>query len=174
MDNLEYQFRTCFRGFHKDDVAEYIKITEAQHQQELHQLQQINDDLRKENLSLQQQLDLMIMFTPPQESAPVAETPDTLMNKELEAYRRAQAVERNAKDRARQLHRQLDVICAETMDEYRVTDAAVNQTLQLISAQMEALAKSYQALSAFTEASRKKLASITDLHLDLDDHNLRK
>lgn len=174
MDNLEYQFRTCFRGFHKDDVAEYIKITEAQHQQELHQLQQINDDLRKENLSLQQQLDLMIMFTPPQESAPVTETPDTLMNKELEAYRRAQAVERNAKDRARQLHRQLDAICAETMDEYRVTDAAVNQTLQVISAQMDALAESYRALSAFTESSRQKLASINGLHISPEENTGRK
>lgn len=174
MDNLEYQFRTCFRGFHKDDVAEYIKITEAQHQQELHQLQQINDDLRKENLSLQQQLDLMIMFTPPQESAPVTETPDTLMNKELEAYRRAQAVERNAKDRARQLHRQLDAICAETMDEYRVIDAAVNQTLQVISAQMDALAESYRALSAFTESSRQKLASINGLHISPEENTGRK
>lgn len=170
MVNPEYHFRTCLRGFHMDDVAEYIKTTAAQHQQELHELQQIINDLRKENLSLQQQLDLMIMFSPTQKVSPVAESPAELMSKELEAYRRAQAVERDANDRARLLHRQMDAVCAETMDEYRATDAAVNQTLQVISAQMEALAESYRALSAFTEASRQKLASINGLHIGPEDN----
>lgn len=170
MANLEQEFRTSLRGFHKDDVAEYIKITDAQHQQELRELQQTINDLRKENLSLQQQLDLMIMFSPAQKSTAVPETPAKLMSKELEAYRRAQTVERNANDRARQLYRQLDAVCAETMDEFHATDMAVNQTLKVISTQMEALAESYRALSAFTEASRQKLASINGLHLGPEDN----
>lgn len=174
MANPEYPFRTSLRGYHMDDVAEYIKITTAQHQNELRELQQIISDLRKENHSLQQQLDLMIMFTPTQKSPSVSETPAKLMSKELEAYRRAQTVERNANDRARELYRQMDAVCAETMEEFRATDAAVNQTLQVISAQMDALAESYRALSAFTESSRQKLASINGLHISPEENTGRK
>lgn len=174
MTDYESQFRTCLSGFRKADVVEYIQALQAQHQQELREREQTIQDLQKENHSLQQQLDLMMMFSPPKpapvpDPAPAPEDSGQLMHQELEAYRRAQAAERNANDRARKLYQQMDAVCAEAMEEFRIADGAVNQTLQAVRAQMDTLSEAYCALSAAMEVSRKKLASINGLRLSPED-----
>lgn len=170
-------FRTAMGGFHKGDVVGYIERTAAQHRSELLSRDQIIQELQEENRSLQQQLNLLMMATPVATPAPVAEpvpapapkpvpapapAPTELVSQELLAYRRAEAVERNANTRARKLYRQLEGVCQETLDGFQLTDSAVKQAIDAMKAQAAALEQACQTLSAALNTSREKLAATND------------
>ena len=80
-----------------------------------------------------------------------------LLAAELQAYRRAETVERNANQRARKLYQQLETVCDDALGEFQNTDSAVKQTIEMMMEQ------AYQALSVALNGSREKLASINDL-----------
>ena len=186
-------FRSALGGFHKGDVIGYIERTAAQHRSELLEREQLIQTLQEENRSLQQQLNLLMLATPvavpAQEPAPVpvpepvsepvsepapepvpAAIPEDLIAKELQAYRRAEAVERNANTRARKLYQQLEGVCEETLDGFQLTDSAVKQAIEAMLAQASSLEQAYQALSAALTSSREKLAATNEQFLvDMDD-----
>ena len=181
MDESVYHFRTALSGYHKGDVTAYIEKTASAHRSELLERERIITELQKENRSLQQQLNLLMMSTPivtpaptPAEPAPVAvpepvvesapvpvQTADTT-SMELQAYRRAEAVEHAANMRAKQLYERLESLCADTIGEFQVTDTAVKQTIELMMQQASALEQAYQALTDTLTASREKLATINE------------
>lgn len=179
MADIAYHFRNALGGFHKGDVTGYIEKTAAQHRAELLECEQTISTLREENRSLQQQLNVLMMTapltaaptpTPTPEPAPApvpSEDPD-LMSMELQAYRRAEAVERKANNRARKLYRQMECLCDNTLDEFQTTDSAVKQAIEAIMAQTSSLEQAYQTLSATLSASQKKLASINAVLSDPD------
>lgn len=192
MADNTYHFRNALGGFHKGDVIGYIEKTAAQHRSELLEYEKTITNLREENLSLQQQLNLLMMSTPltaapasapipepvaePEREpepesvpAPVQAEDPALMSRELKAYRRAEAVERNANNRARKLYAQMEGLCEDTLDEFRTTDSAVKQTIEVILAQANSLEQSYQTLAAALNASREKLASMNELFSVPDD-----
>ena len=189
MAESTYRFRTSLRGFHKGDVTAYIEKTASLHRSEMLEREQKICALQEENRSLQQQLNLLMMATPvvtpapapvcaPEpvaEPEPIAEpapapipepaaqpAPDALelMHQELLAYRRAEAVERNANNRARQLYEKMEDLCGDTLGDFQAADAAVKQTIEIMTAQAASLEEAYQALSAALAASREKLASL--------------
>lgn len=189
MADSSYTFRTALAGFHKGDVTAYIEKTASQHRSELLQYEQTIQTLQEENRSLQQQLNLLMMATPlPTASAPAAEPKPApqaepapapqvaaeslplddseLMQMELQAYRRAEAMERKASNRARKLYQQLEGVCDSALDEFQLTDAAVKSTIEVMLQQANALEQAYQTLSASLNTSREKLAA---MNLLLDD-----
>lgn len=179
MADTAYHFRSALGGFHKGDVTAYIEKAAAQHRSELLEYEKTVTELREENRSLQQQLNLLMMSTPVTAApapapapVPVAEpepTPVELMSKELQAYRRAEAVERNANKRARKLYQQMEDVCEDALGEFQVTDSAVKQTIQVMLEQASALEQAYQALSAALNASREKLSVMNELLCDSEE-----
>ena len=176
MADSAYGFRYSLGGFHKGDVTAYIEMTAVQHRNELLEYEATIASLREENRSLQQQLNLLMMATPVPAPAPTpapvpvpvpapAPIPTSmsaaeLVSEELQAYRRAEAVERNAALRVRNLYHQLEDMCEDTLGTFQHTDSAVKQTIELMLAQANALEQTYQALSAALNGSCEKLASM--------------
>lgn len=102
-----------------------------------------------------------VVDSAPEPSSP-EQDPTELMTKELQAYRRAEAVERKANQRARNLSHQIELVCTDALDEFQATDSAVKQTLGIILAQAESLEQAYRTLSDALRASREKLASLNE------------
>ena len=189
MADAPYSFRNALSGFHKGDVAAYIEKTAIAHRTEILKYEKVIAQLQEENRSLQQQLNLLMMATPlPTAAAPAAEPKPApqaepapapqvaaeslplddseLMQMELQAYRRAEAMERKASNRARKLYQQLEGVCDSALDEFQLTDAAVKSTIEVMLQQANALEQAYQTLSASLNTSREKLAA---MNLLLDD-----
>ena len=188
MSESTYRFRSSLGGFHKGDVTAYIEKTAAQHRSELLEYERQIAELQGENRSLQQQLNLLMMSTPAPAPAPEPEpepakqpapvpatiTPEEAtdwMHLELQAYRRAEAVERHANVRAKELYEKMEDLCGGALDDFQAADEAVKQTIEVMMAQAASLEKAYQVLSAALNASRDKIASINSsypLPEDLD------
>ena len=157
------RFRTALGGFHKGDVTAYIEMTASQHRMELLECEKRISALQEENRSLQQQLNLLMMATPVAAPAPAPAAPaevSALMQQELQAYRRAEAVERHANIRAKELYQQMEDLCGCTLGDFQAADEAVKQAIEAMTAQAAALEKAYQALSTALNASREKISSI--------------
>ena len=184
MADNTYHFRSALSGFHKGDVTAYIEKTASEHRSALLEMEKTITELQKENRSLQQQLNLLMLSTPAPTPAPApveepvpapapAPTPEPapapapvqadMTSLELQAYRRAEAVEHAANMRARQLYQQLEGLCVDTMDEFQVTDTAVKQAIEVMMQQAGSLEQAYQTLTAALAASREKLAAMNEL-----------
>ena len=186
MADNTYRFRNALGGFHKGDVIGYIEKAAAQYRNDLLEKDQIINALREDNRSLQQQVGLLMMATPvvsapaPEPvieatsepvpapvpvAAPVSEpesAPTELMSMELQAYRRAEAMERNANNRAQKLYRQLEELCESALGEFQATDSAVKQTIEAMMEQAKSLEESYHTLVSALNASREKLAAMNE------------
>ena len=182
MEKSKRRFRTALCGYRKGDVTAYIEKTASQHRFELLQCEQTIQTLQEENRSLQQQMSLLMMAMPVSAPAPepipepepepvcesepeaVAEAASAdLAAMELQAYRRAEAVERNANNRARKLYQQMEGVCEEALGGFQDTDSAVKEAIEVMMAQTAAIEQVYQKLSAALLASREKLVTLTDL-----------
>ena len=182
MEESGYKFRSALGGFHKGDVTAYIEKTTLEHRSELLERERRITELQNENHALQQQLNLLMMFTPAQSAAPTPAEPKSepkptpepapaaaparrsdMAALELQAYRRAEAVERAANQRAKKLYQQLEALCADTMEDFQDTDAAVKQAIEAMTRQANSLAQAYEALSAATATYREKLAATNEL-----------
>lgn len=186
MADVSYSFRSALGGFHKGDVAAYIEKTAIAHRTEILNYEKEIAQLREENYSLQQQLNLLMMATPipaapavepkpepqPEPQSEPAPAPQVvaeplgdseLMRMELQAYRRAEAVERKANTRARKLYQQLENVCEDTLGGFQLTDSAVKQAIEVMTAQVAVLEQAYQTLSSALSTSREKLEDTTEL-----------
>ena len=187
MADSTYRFRTSLGGYHKGDVTAYIEKAATQHRSELLECEKTISELREENRSLQQQLNLLMMVSPASTPVPtpaaepvLCSMPEPvssvepmnaaeLMSMELQAYRRAEAAERNANKRARKLYQQMESLCTNTIDEFHLTDAAVKETIEVMLKQAVALEQAYQTLSDTLIASQEKLAAMNELLSDNDE-----
>ena len=172
-------FRTALSGFHKGDVTAYIEKTALQHRSQLLEYEKKITDLQEENRSLQQQLNLLMMATPVTVPAPapvaeptpvhVAEPAPVVSAEatdwtslELQAYRRAEAVERHANIRVKKLYENMEDLCSSALGDFQAADEAVKQAIAVMMTQADSLEKAYRALSAAFDASREKISSLTD------------
>ena len=196
MSDLTYHFRSALGGYHKGDVLGFIEKVAAEHRSEILDHKKIIADLREENRSLQQQLNLLMISTPiaapvepepepePEiEPEPIAEpVPEPakeqdpadmsaaeLVNMELQAYRRAEAMERSTNKRAMRLYQQLEEVCTDTRGQFDGVGDAVKQTIASMLEQTKALEQSYQQLYDALEASREKIAVMNSLICDEDE-----
>ena len=185
MEESAYQFRSALSGFHKGDVTAYIEKLISAHRSALLEQEKTITELQKENRSLHQQLNLLMLSTPapaPAEApAPVSEPAPApvpvsapvhadVTSLELQAYRRAEAVEHAANVRALQLYQQLEALYTDSIDEIQLTDAAVKQTIEAIKQQANSLEQAYNTLTTALDASRNKLAAINAL-LNADEES---
>lgn len=144
-------FRSALNGFNREDVAHYIEYLNSKHNSALNQLKGENQalleelnalkdqpapadleplcmQLQEENAALQQtvaQLQKQLEEVSAQNTAALADA-------ELEAYRRAERMERSAKERAQQIYRQATGTLADATSQ--VDEAA--QAFDCLSAQL--------------------------------------
>ena len=171
-------FRSAFNGFNREDVVHYLEYLNSKHQTQVNQLTAENEELRsrlsrqpEENLSelvdsLQAQCDGLAaqleeaksrcaeleQQLSQQETAPESEEPvlSPSAAEELEAYRRAERIEREAKERAELVYFQANGVLTEATAKVdgitaEITDMADQVMSQLTQLQM-AVSSSKQAL----------------------------
>ena len=143
------KFRSAINGFNRSDVANYIETSSAEHRAALQALQQQVDTLTDQltqaqaaleaqtdrNAQLQKQLEetetalksteealdeAMTMLTEEPAPAEQEEAPD-YASMELEAYRRAEAMERTSSERAAKLNQQLSDLLDQVSGRYEQT-----------------------------------------------------
>lgn len=125
------KFRTAIGGFNRMDVVTYIETLAQQDQKTIKALQRENDALRRQLAQYDQEEpaeEFPAEVTEPSETAPddTVVSTEELQEQELAAYRRAEAVERAAKNRAAKLQDSMDDIFSEALSRFSSTggDAA--------------------------------------------------
>ena len=147
------KFRSALGGFNREDVANFIESQSIAHQKELRALREENAKLTAERDEAQQALAALQEQAAaaaeadaeeaPQETVP--QQPLDLPADELEAYRRAEAAERNARERAAKLREQVSALCADAGARFALRSEKVgvlaDQTEEQLRQLMQALSE---------------------------------
>ena len=142
-----HRFRSALGGFNREDVVHYIEYLNTKHTAQVNQLASENEFLR-------QQLERLQANSTP---APAAEeNVPSCTEAELEAYRRAERTERNARERAEQIYRQATATLA---DATALVDGAAAQLESMADAVKEQLSQLQSAIEG-SKASLKDAAQI--------------
>ena len=168
IDTTTYGFRTSVGGFHKGDVAEYITRTSQQHRAESQKKDKIIDQLQQENMELRRQLNELLAecALPVETPDPALEVPEespVLTALELETYRRAEAAERLANQRAKKLYIQMESICSGTNAEFETAKTAVEETAQAVLNQAQVLDEACSKLTEALNISRQELSAMATM-----------
>ncbi len=152
-------FRSAWNGFNRNDVVNYMEECAANYERSLRQLQSENARLREELSTLRAaQSAPPPAPEPPPEPKPVpapAPPPPDLTGDELEAYRRAEAVERAARDRADRLSRQMQAVMDTAVQQFEAAGADAESLMSDLSISLRRLNDTFAALRlAFDGASR--------------------
>lgn len=155
-------FRSAFNGFNRQDVVHYLEYLNTKHQDQVNSLTAETDDLRRqlegfqaqsaqiamleaqlaamteERDALRAQVEQMQTAEPVQEPQPETEE-SSQTAEELDSYRRAQQVERSARERAELVYHQATGVLNEaiakvdtaTAEITAKTDEAMSQLTQL-------------------------------------------
>ena len=169
-----HNFRSAFHGFNREDVVRYIAYINNKHNDQINQLNSEKKTLLDElnatkNLVPSQDLKELVAQLEAEcaalkarcdeleaaQDAAAAATQEaaerTIAEAELEAYRRAERVERAAKDRSEQIYRQANATLAEATAQ---VDGAAIQFKQL----SERVSMQMAELQAAVEGSKAALA----------------
>lgn len=160
-------FRNAFNGFNKEDVVHYIEYLNGRHTNVVNQLKSENQSLtteleqlrtapkqdpeleercaslQEENSGLQEQLRAMeeeIARLKEEVATAEQKAANRVTAEELEAYRRAERMERAAQERTQQIYRQMTGTLAETatqVDEAADEFKRLSQELDVHMAQMQ-------------------------------------
>jgi uncharacterized phage infection (PIP) family protein YhgE len=142
-----HRFRSALGGFNRQDVVQYIEYLNTKHTSQVNQLTSELEFLRR-------QLEQAKTEAP-------AETPaepniQNFTEAELEAYRRAERTERNARERAEQIYRQATGTLA---DATALVDDAAGRLETMADSVKEQLAQLQSAIET-SKASLKDAANI--------------
>ena len=147
MADQTQRFRSALNGFNREDVVQFIQSLTARHDRELADLKEEKkrlqaaldksggevDALRQRIAELEGQLaeanTALEEATAPQ---PEPEKPDWNAQ-ELAAYRRAEEVERQSRERAKQLHRELTGLVADASVQMEEANDALEQAMAQIT-----------------------------------------
>jgi len=161
-ETIKYSFRTAMGGFHKGDVVNYISQSAAIHQKKVSDLETQILSLREENAALREQL-----YTLESEAieASVPEVPaaeeETLESRELAAYRRAEAAERLAHERAGKLYKQMQTLCQDTAGHMLQVDAVASHNLDAMERQFAAIGEAMEALRNQLSQAKETLEAMS-------------
>ncbi len=150
-------FRSAFRGFNRQDVVNYIEYINNSHNA---QVEQLNNQLQ---IALAQPTDEELKARLEAAEARIAELEETLAQQdravlsdgascteqELEAYRRAERVERMAKERAEQIYAQANGVLADATLKAESASAHIGAIADQVSNQL----KEYQDSVLETKAT---------------------
>lgn len=179
------KFRSSLGGFHRGDVANYIESLSMQHaaamkeksgqidalQAELLAARQKLQEAEEEKRALQDQLDdalaaLEAATAPAEEAAEdeteaeVEEAPD-YPKLELEAYRRAEATERLATQRAQQLKRELVDFLENTTARYQQTGEDIAALAEDLKSGLKRLEENLSELDLLFGETAEHLETLT-------------
>ena len=177
MSNETFAFRSALGGFHRGDVSKYISETAAAHQAQTERLQEQIAALEQENEALRAQLEALqephaeeeesaLIELPeeaPAEEAPPEEPEESLRDRELAAYRRAEAAERLANLRARKVYEDLQTVCAESSREFDGLNDTAHAAAENIGAQLDIIRAAVENACAAMQTSSEKLSAINQL-----------
>jgi len=168
-----HSFRSAFNGFNREDVVHYIEYINNRHNDQINQLNSEKQALLAELNSLREKIpteDLSAKLAALEEecealrarcaelesAAPTAEgnSQRTISEEELEAYRRAERMERAAKERSDLIYRQATATLAEATAQ---VDGAAIQFRQL----SERFTVQMAELQAAVEGSKTALMGAT-------------
>lgn len=159
VDSIEttaVRFRTAVGGFHKGDVTEYISKTAAVHKETQAKLQKELARLEEENAKLREQILLLeaAMTVEEESETPKAESVEEL---ELAAYRRAEAAERLANQRARKFYDQMDGIAQDASQALTAVAKAAEESLNAVVDQVNSLRQAQKLLDLSMMENMEKL-----------------
>ncbi|MEA4966295.1 MAG: hypothetical protein VB055_10780 [Oscillospiraceae bacterium] len=189
---MDYQFRSALNGFHRGDVVACLQNQAEQHRSELlkqqtelqrlreenAQLKENSDRLQAENDQLQaarEQLQAVPNRVGAETSAPSEPSPQVsampMQQQELDAYRRAEAAERVASQRAAQLeHEAAERVAAmqQTMESLlraaagkaNQADAAVKDLTAAASGSLNAIGRQLSDMETFLDETAKSLRKL--------------
>ena len=172
-------FRSAFNGFNREDVVRYIEYLNAQHASEINRLNSelsflraqaeqppvAPDTTEKDELIEQQAARIRELFdlNKAQEKRITALTANldealqqqicykSRIEEELEAYRRAERIERMARERAEQMYNQANAVLADATVKVDDAAAVISQMSDKVMAELaelqSAVSNSKQALS---------------------------
>lgn len=168
------QFRSSFNGFNRQDVVRYMEFVNNRHASQVAQLTNELEYLRgkqdtldagrvsqlEKELSAAQAENAALRQRVAQLEQQAGQTGAAPTESELEAYRRAERVERAARERASQLSRQ----AAQTLDQAgsQVEDAA-GQIAQLSAQLTEQLERLQGAMDAGRRTVREAVGAVQSL-----------
>lgn len=168
------QFRSSFNGFNRQDVVRYMEFVNNRHASQVAQLTNELEYLRgkqdtldagrvsqlEKELSAAQAENAALRQRVAQLEQQAGQTGTAPTESELEAYRRAERVERTARERANQLSRQ----AAQTLDQAgsQVEDAA-GQIAQLSAQLTEQLERLQGAMDAGRRTVREAVGAVQSL-----------
>ena len=168
------KFRTALNGFNRADVTDYIEALCMEHRRALAQAQEEARDLHKQLEETRSALDLQIekslaleakleetetalqstetaldeamsLLVAPAEETPAEDTPD-YGTMELEAYRRAEAMERMAAERTTKMNQQLSEMLDRVASRYEQTGTEIQALTEDIRTNLKRLEESLSDL----------------------------
>ena len=173
-----YTFRTAVGGFHKGDVTAYISKTAAAHQAEIANLKRQLEALEQENTALRDQVHLMELphllsqheaaQAPEPEAQPFTEAPpepvqdvaSSVREQELMAYRRAEAAERLAHQRANKLYGSIQAICDESAVSMDGAGSVAQEAMAIIAQQLQRIQDSLDTVQRSLHDSSESLRAM--------------
>ena len=159
-------FRSALGGFHREDVVHYIEYMQAKHasqvsqltteaeelrrqleattaalelRDELEELRAKLEELKDENAELKYQRDVAVAELDKVKTEQAQTAEKLLETMELDAYRRAEQVERNAKIRAEQIYQQATGTLAQATLQVDTAAGAFRDIAEQVNLQMAQL-----------------------------------
>lgn len=165
------RFRTAVGGFHKGDVSAYITKIAGEHRaeteelrQQLEALQKENDTLRTQMAQAEAQLEKALDGVHTEDGAAAhteeAITSESITDLELGAYRRAEAAERLAHQRAKRLYEDMQGIYDNSAAQLRTISGATGKALGVIE---EAMLAIKTALMDTQDTAKKAQKALEDM-----------
>lgn len=150
-------FRSAFRGFNRQDVVNYIEYINNTHNAQVEQLNnqlqaalaRPTDEEMKARLEAAEARIAELEETLSQQDRAVLSDGASCTEQELEAYRRAERVERVAKERAEQIYAQANGVLAEATLKAESASAHIGAIADQVSNQL----KEYQDSVLETKAT---------------------
>ena len=150
-------FRSAFRGFNRQDVVNYIEYINNTHNTQVEQLNnqlqtalsRPTDEEMKAKLEAAEVRIAELEATLAQQDRAVLSDGASCTEQELEAYRRAERVERVAKERAEQIYAQANGVLAEATLKAESASAHIGAIADQVSNQL----KEYQDSVLETKAT---------------------
>lgn len=187
------RFRSALGGFHKGDVTNYISQTVSAHRDtvrklndQIEALEQENENLRgtaadgaylaeleekaqqlialqEENGLLKNRVRQLEYKLEEQEEAASAEPEENLQEKELEAYRRAEAMERRVCQRTQAMKERLDEISGQASEQFQAAMESVKTVLAGIEDYLATLRNTSENLDAAMAEGLERLQIAAEL-----------
>lgn len=150
-------FRSAFRGFNRQDVVNYIEYINNSHNAQVEQLNnqlqaalaQPSDEELKARLEAAEARIAELEATLAEQDRAVLSDGASCTEQELEAYRRAERVERMAKERAEQIYAQANGVLADATLKAESASAHIGAIADQVSNQL----KEYQDSVLETKAT---------------------